>query len=261
MIANSPYVYEVVGYLTQYPAVSSNAQSTITLLDPCDSPFSLTVGGENDIQSDYSGIVTFTFPTITVVPSVCLPERVFSCEVQSTPAAFNSANFDLCANGSYSNNGYNTVTNFNTNTGAYQFNSNDKANFPPGKYVFKITVTIGDKSVEVIFDMDLINPCSTATITINQNPFNSVTPFIYEIGSASSLDITYNQATLVSTTTTVDCGPIVINFYQQNGAPYDTTVFSEDRVNPSASKFITGTLQTTQFAKAGDYPLRWKAHF
>ena len=45
------------------------------------------------------------------------------------------------------------------------------ATYVPGIYRFKITATVGSTTNFITFDLKLVDPCPTATITLNNTPF------------------------------------------------------------------------------------------
>ena len=66
---------------------------------------------------------------------------------------------DLC-----SKDGDSTFAKFNEQTGVYEFSTKNKEQIPPGHYELEFTGSIGDLSDSVIFGIDVIDPCITATI-------------------------------------------------------------------------------------------------
>jgi hypothetical protein len=163
----------------------------------------MTVGSPADIESDYSAPAVFTFPTVTVDPSVCLPLATYSCIVASTPAAYTLGQ-DLCQDFTLNNAPFFTDNEFFENDGDYVFDSDDKDSFPVGTYGFIITVTIGSESVPIAFDMFLHEPCEEAELSVAFNPF--VGPFSYTLTETGIVDITYNVDNLVASNVTVNCG-------------------------------------------------------
>ena len=49
------------------------------------------------------------------------------------------------------------------------------ANYPAGSYEIKITGTVGSQSDFITFVMELVDPCPTATISLNQSPITDDT--------------------------------------------------------------------------------------
>ena len=64
-----------------------------------------------------------------------------------------------------------TLFSFSPTTGEIEFSSYDIVNFPPGVYTIKVTGTAGTISVSHQFDLTLVDPCPTATLTLKPSPF------------------------------------------------------------------------------------------
>jgi hypothetical protein len=108
-----------------------NAEGTLTIEDPCDSPFYLSTAKGQDIDTDYTVPAEFTFPETTVAPAVCIEDAVFTCSYNSGPYEG-----DLCSEPGW--------TTFDPETGSFTFTSDDHEAFPPGEYDFVMGVEIGD---------------------------------------------------------------------------------------------------------------------
>ena len=67
--------------------------------------------------------------------------------------------------------------NFDSRTGNYEFFSQDMDQYPPGVYTFEITGSIAnDLTDNIVFEMVLVDPCPTATISLMQdNVFDEMT--------------------------------------------------------------------------------------
>lgn len=103
----------MVSEFGNYPGYGSwPGYGTITILDPCATPNSLTVGSPQDVDTDGSSPAVFTFPDYTVDPPQCKP--VFSCSYLSGEYTGNL--LDSCNYDSVSINGGTQLT-FNTQTG------------------------------------------------------------------------------------------------------------------------------------------------
>ena len=59
---------------------------------------------------------------------------------------------------------------FDPVTGNYQFSSIDKQNFPEGLYELEITGTIGSLSDSFTLEIELVDPCPTASLTMKDSP-------------------------------------------------------------------------------------------
>ena len=136
------------------------------------------------------------------------------------------ARLDLCAITNGSTHGV-----FSEITGNYEFYSTDMANFPAGDYTFKITGTVGTKSAYITFVMTLVDPCPTTQLTIN-NPFVDQT---YTLRDAE-INQQWNIANILSRATAVDCGPITVNFFNDDAlkSALDSSIFGDIRVTAGA---------------------------
>lgn len=258
-----PYVYTVTGSLTNYPSIAAPSSGLITLDDICDTPFSLVVAlASQSLPGDYEDTIAFTFPTVTVDPSVCLSEAVYSCNYDSGPY---TGVIDLCSDFTLANTigstTYNTVANFDSSTGSYTFNTNDKDTFAPGTYQFTITITVGDQTSDVVITFVLTDPCIGATLSEGTNPFNNG-PFSYTLNTASPTKVIYDLFNIVTSSTSVNCGAPVIQFYNQGtNTPIDPAVFTQDNAIQSNSEFIIGAGPLTDINKAGTYNLYFTYHY
>jgi hypothetical protein len=109
-------------------------------------PFDLTVNSDRIDSTDYSTKVTFDAPDFTTDPAECKGEATFTCEIHSTPAAYSGSTTDLCGTIENTNGAYSTRIKYTASTAKLEFETTDKAAFPPGVYKWKITITVGDES-------------------------------------------------------------------------------------------------------------------
>ena len=66
-----------------------------------------------------------------------------------------------------------------TATGSYTVSTADMGTYPPGRYNFKITGTIGSKSGFSIFVATFVDPCPTTLLTITlPDPFTDKTQYL-----------------------------------------------------------------------------------
>lgn len=73
MIAQSPITYSVSSELTQFPGYGTHeCFGQVIIADPCIDPIGINVGVPSNADSDYSVAATFTFPTWTVNPLICV---------------------------------------------------------------------------------------------------------------------------------------------------------------------------------------------
>ena len=108
--------------------------------------------------TDYSytdtPLLEFTLTPFEVFPPSC--PVTYSCDSGIT----GPVNF-LCDWSQNTNNGV-----FDPVTGNYQMMQTDMAHYPAGTYTLEITGTVGIKSVKVSVNFELVDPCSTAAITL-----------------------------------------------------------------------------------------------
>ena len=105
-------------------------------------------------------IVDFTPTGYTVDPILCLPDMVYSCEVIMGPT------LDIC-----DVNDVLTQASIDPVTGRYTFQSTDMAGYPAGTYTLQITGTVGLKSATQTIEVELVDPCPTAALTLLPSPF------------------------------------------------------------------------------------------
>ena len=130
------------------------------LIDPCLNSATITATLQtNPTDYAYTGatpLASFSLNPFTISPSFCVP--TYSCTIiVGTP--------DIC-----SITGTSTAS-FSATTGKYQLSTTDIVTYVPGVYTFKITATVGSKTNFITFDLKLVDPCSTATITLKTSPF------------------------------------------------------------------------------------------
>lgn len=133
----SGYDYGIQAYFEGYDpdviltGVFSEEIAIVTLSDPCATPNSVTITGTPDVLiSDYSGPVTWNFPSYVIDPAGCTP--IFSCTYISGASPIP---LDLC-DFTFNNPPYLSQGSLNTQTGSYTFQSDDLIFFPPGNYNF-----------------------------------------------------------------------------------------------------------------------------
>lgn len=154
----------------------------------------------------YDGTVTFTYPAITVVPAICDNLKTFSCSVQSQQYLGSE---DLCQT-TIANAPYSSTTTFSSATGEHTLTSDDKDTLNPGIYTFIMTVTIGDKSEQVLYTLTLNDPCPSATLSITNDPFPLSQTYILR---DPQVVMPYDPSNMVSSSVSVNCGAPVIEFY------------------------------------------------
>ena len=128
------------------------------MIDPCLDHATIAPNPQNNppdyLYTGYSPAADFALSLFTVFPPICT--QTFSCLTQAGSP-------DICS--------IPGVSTFDTATGAHQFGTTDIATYVPGVYTLQITSTIGSVTSAVTFDLTLVNPCPTATISLNSSPF------------------------------------------------------------------------------------------
>lgn len=140
LIATGTFEYTITVSLSIYTSVTVSSGGTIIILDPCEEAnCQMTTSEVQDITIDYGNSVTFNFPTLTVEPTVCGTDIVYTCQFIQGPymGGMNLCNFNFL-NGSYS-----SQATFNVQTGSWTFVTSDIATFPPGNYIFRIFASNG----------------------------------------------------------------------------------------------------------------------
>lgn len=89
--------------LLSQSSVFATGTGYITILDPCDIPFGLTVQAPVNVVSDYSTPAVFNFPTWIVSPIPCDAEATFTCSYNNGPY---TGAIDMCTSGTYTNGNY-----------------------------------------------------------------------------------------------------------------------------------------------------------
>ena len=139
----------------------------VKLIDPCLNLATIIATTQtNPADYAYTGaspFASFSLNPFTISPLFCVP--TYSCLVIAGSS-------DMC-----SISGATTAT-FNTDTGSYQLSTTDIAKFVPGVYSFKITATVGSTTNFINFDLKLVDPCPTATITLKASPFVDESKFL-----------------------------------------------------------------------------------
>lgn len=107
--------------------------------------------------------------------------------------------------------------------------------------------------------MTLVDPCPTASISLNPSPFLDETE---DLGAAETTQ-SWDLASLYSLDTLVNCGSIELEFYLSDGSqtPLNPAIFEDRRGTPNtlARKFVTdqtfvGTYQITYSVFLTDFP-------
>ena len=116
--------------------------------------------------------------------------------------------------------------------------TNDVVKYSPGSYTVTIRATTGSLvpiTTDIFLPLDLVNPCTTATLE------NLLTmPFLdteYVLGSEPITQGPYLIQESITIDTYAKCGPIVVEFIDQNSEPLDPSLFSVETTE-AGSTFV-----------------------
>jgi hypothetical protein len=179
LLTTGSFSYTVNVYLTAYPTCNcvgccGSTTGTIVIVDPC-LTCSISAGEPSGLMVTYGAPGTWNFPALTVVPSPCGNEVVYTCTYMGP-----SMQWDLC-NFQYATGAFSSSGSFDSSTGSYTFNSDDMATFPEGTYNFAITASIGGKITSVQFQMKLVSSCPFVGPAITSHPFTG--DYTYFLGT------------------------------------------------------------------------------
>ena len=152
-----PISYRV--YYQNYPENFEDKinAATIVVTDPCSEPFGITATSQMFVEpylfTGDSPSLDFLMNPFETDPPSC--PVTYSCEMML------GASFDLCQVIDED-----TVGSFDTATGNYQLKSTDIENFAEGHYELEITGALGPLTDSITIEIELVNPCPTATITL-----------------------------------------------------------------------------------------------
>jgi hypothetical protein len=232
LLAQSPFTYSVSAELAAFPGVGKVTESgLVTIKNACGSAFQPYNGVVPNIQYYYNlGMpATFTFPEEIIAPAMCRQYASYTCSVVSSPYVGTK---NLCSF-MQQNGAYTSEATMNQNTGVMTFATNDKSMFPPGMYVFKITASMEGNSQAVTFAFILTDPCSTAQLFVDSNPFAGHHEYVLR---DPALTIPFDLATIGHSATSVNCGEPMITIVTGTGQPIDG-IFTQDNVN---KRFMVG---------------------
>jgi hypothetical protein len=76
----------------------------------------------------------------------------------------------------------------------------------------------------------------------------------------AEIDQTWNIANILTRATAVDCGPITVNFFNDDApkSPLDSSIFGDIRVTTGA--FLFRDIYTEDVSKKGVYPIKFEAY-
>ena len=181
--------------------------ANITINSPCPEPDSVEASGPKVVQLapyNYTGAtnrIEFTPEPFSVEPSICNVH--YSCEVVSQLDSVDLCSIDL----------EETTSSFDSGTGTFTFESTDIFQFPPDIYTIKITGTVGSKSDFIEFEINLVDPCPTALLTLAPSPISNLEYVLRSdyVGQIWTIDGIVSETNVL-----VDCGSISVDFYNDD---------------------------------------------
>lgn len=220
-------------------------EGTITLLDPCDDPFYMIPGPSTDIDTDYTEPAVYTFPTLSVSPPECKDFTTFELEYESGP--YDGA-LDLT---SLSQEG--ASSSFDPETGSFVFDTSDTDTFPAGEYNFVASAIIGDKKIPVPFRMTVLEYCEMGMLFVQTKPEEN---YMHVLRDPEEALFTYDLATVVGSTGSVDCGVPEISFMLEDGSVLPD-LFTDDRSVEGEYKLSAGYSEAVEFASEHSVKFRF----
>jgi hypothetical protein len=189
--------------LAKFPAATNSfaqASATITIVNPC-----LALGElEFTDQSQYTAMPNANVqPGVVIDPPVCINQIEAECQYEG---GMYQGDLDLC-----NFDDGDSSAHIDPWTGEFDFDLIDNEMFPPGSYVFLITVRVGDKVVTGTFDITIEDPCPVADVTITNHPFLEG-PYVYNLGNETPLELPFTLSTIGESDTPVHCGVPKIEF-------------------------------------------------
>jgi hypothetical protein len=146
---------------------------------------------------------------------------------------------------------------FDPVTRTFELSTTDKARCPPGPYPFTIEGCLGEICDQVDVTIDIVDPCLTTALTLGANPFAGYTE--HNLGQ-NTQSLPWNKTGLLTKSTSIDCGPIIVEFYNSNGSIVDPTLFDDTRNgDQTANNF--NILETDDNLKVGIYNLKYKVYY
>ena len=127
------------------------------------------------------------------------------------------------------------------------------ATYPAGTYTLKITGTVGNKFDSTEITVTFVDPCIDTVLTIaDPDPFEDQTYVL----RAPAIDTIFDIGSVVTRDTLVDCGPLTMRIFNDDGSPLDPDLFVYDTSNGPTQNNLK-TLYTEDPLKKGDYPIRF----
>jgi hypothetical protein len=223
------------------------SSGTIVIVSPCVHPvIDIGIIINIDFDFDITGPSIWNPPPCVVEPPICYPEIIYTCIYVRGPY---TGPYDLCNFTSYTN--VNINISFDISTGVFVFDTDDTGTFPPGVYVFQITITIGVTIQTQEFSLTIIGHCDTPVLTIVHQPLPQNW---YHIGDGPVVIFSYSLTTIVTTTVATPCGDPVLVFMTSTGFELEI-VFSYDIT--CVLDICDLIIDTSDVAFAGDYSIQF----
>ena len=112
---------------------------------------------------------------------------------------------------------------FDTLTGEYTFSGADKRVFPPGTYTFTVTGSLNGVSSSISFDLNLIDPCTQAVLTLTEGIFDDLNTHV--LGKEEQ-SYSWNRSA-ISSVDVANCGATTVSFFaDSNPIPISGTYLS-----------------------------------
>ena len=152
----------------------------------------------------------------TVSPVECT--ITYACKENTGPRT------DLCT---VNQNAGLTASVMNTSTGDFEFYTTELDAFQPGTYIVTITATSGTLNVDTTFTLTLVDPCPSATLSINTLIFSGTFTYYLRDPLQSYNWVESQVATISGVDPQVDCGAYDVVFFEDDGfeTPLDSIVF------------------------------------
>ena len=108
-------------------------------------------------------------------------------------------------------------------------------NFMPGTYEMQITGKSGAKTASFKINLVLVDPCPTVDLNLQPSPFFDATYVLDE----PAMQQPWQAANLITPQTKVDCGPISVEFFNDDAtkSAINTVLFKDDRTTSPKNFF------------------------
>ena len=129
--------------------------------------------------------------------------------------------------------------------------------YPPGTYDLEIMGTVGNKSASTTVTVTLVDPCLTTILTIvDPDPFDNQNYILRD----PQMDTIFDINSLMTKGTLVDCGPVTLEWFNDDGKPLDSTLFKYDTtiISNDPTQHNLATLYTEDPIKKGSYLIRYR---